>query len=89
MLRSMNRSAVAGFLARDFDASARMKAEHWAAAYAARGPLATLEASDALRAHMRAIRPDWPTEEERENDLAHHVAERRLLERIAHGLARR
>jgi len=85
----MDRSAIAAFLARDFQASARLKAEHWAAEYRSRGPIATLEASDALREHMRAIRPGWPTAEDREEDLAHHVAERRLFERIAHGLARR
>ena len=87
MLRAMDRADVAAYMARDFESSAESKAAHWARAYRARGPIATLEVSDALRAHMRSVRPDWPTPEDREADFSHHVAERRLLERIAHALA--
>jgi hypothetical protein len=85
----MDRAAISSFLSRDFAGAERLKRAHWAALYRAEGPSATLAGSDALRAHMRTIRPDWPSAAEMADDLAHHVAERRLFERIAHGLARR
>ena len=58
------------------------KHEHWARELA-RNPLATFEASQALWVHMRQINPNWPTEAEREEDLAHHVALKRAIDRAA------
>ena len=46
-------------------------------------PLATFEASQALWIHMRQINPDWPTEAERQEDLAHHIALKRMIDRAA------
>jgi hypothetical protein len=57
---------------------------HWAAEFAARGPASALAASRALWEHMRAVRPDWPTEADRARDLEQHLALRRLLDRAAH-----
>jgi hypothetical protein len=57
--------------------------EHWARELGARGPGATLEASQALWAHMRRVRPDWPTEADRRADLAHHVALKQAIDRAA------
>jgi hypothetical protein len=57
--------------------------DHWARERAARGPLATLEVSQSLWAHMRLVRPDWPTETDRRADLAHHVALKQALDRAA------
>jgi hypothetical protein len=61
--------------------------EHWAREFAARGPLATFEASQALWAHMRCVRPEWPTEEDRRADLAHHIALKQALDRAASAIA--
>jgi len=41
------------------------------------------EASQALWAHMRSIRPDWPTETDRSADLAHRVALKQAIDRTA------
>jgi hypothetical protein len=32
---------------------------------------------------MRLLRPDWPSDEERRLDLAHHLELKRALERVA------
>jgi hypothetical protein len=32
---------------------------------------------------MRLVRSDWPTAEERRDDLAHHVALKRAIDRAA------
>ena len=58
------------------------KAAHWARELS-RNPLATFEASQALLVHMRRMNPDWPSEAERREDLAHHVALKRLIDRAA------
>lgn len=71
------------FVRRDWAAVAQLKGEHWAREFAARGPVATLEASVALWRHMRAVRPDWPTAQERRDDLAHHIALKRAIDRAA------
>ena len=59
-----------------------LKQEHWARELSA-NPLATFEASQALWVHMRQINPDWPTEAERREDLAHHVELKRAIDRAA------
>lgn len=60
---------------------ARRLAEH--------GPDAALRVTHALWLHMRCLRPDWPTEEDRAEDLANHVALRRILDRAGRALAGR
>lgn len=62
---------------------AALETDHWARELVTRGPLATLEASQALWAHMRRVRPDWPTEADRDADLAHHVALKQAIDRAA------
>jgi hypothetical protein len=49
----------------------------------AENPLATFEASQALWVHMRQINPDWPTDAERQEDLAHHILLKHLIDRAA------
>ncbi|MFL5417748.1 MAG: hypothetical protein ACJ78Y_17235 [Myxococcales bacterium] len=36
-----------------------------------------------LFAHARAVNPDWPSEREREADLAHHVELKRALSSVS------
>ena len=60
-----------------------LEQDHWARELAARGPLATLEASQALWAHMRRVRSDWPTAEDRRADLVHHTALKQAMDRAA------
>jgi hypothetical protein len=83
---------VRAFAQRDWRAAETLKGEHWAREFAARGSAATLEASAALSRHMRLVRPDWPSDEERRDDLAHHIALKRAIDcaaRVFVGIAPR
>ena len=64
------------------------KRSHWAREFAARGPVATIQAAHALFQHMRLVRPDWPSEDQRRADFAHHVELKRRIDRAAHAIAR-
>ena len=79
----MKREDLRAYAQRAWHVAERMKQEHWAREVAERGPLATFEASQALWEHMRILRPDWPSPEERREDLAHHVALKQLIDRTA------
>jgi len=62
------------------------KRRYWEEEFRRRGPQAAFEAAQALWAHMRMLRPDWPSDEERRVDLAHHLEQKRALERVAGAL---
>ncbi len=79
----MNPEDLRAYARRNWRAAEMRKREHWAREVAERGPLATFEASQALWEHMRRLRPDWPSPEERRADLAHHVALKRALDLAA------
>ena len=79
----MKREDLRAYAQRAWHVAETLKQEHWAREVAERGPLATFEASQALREHMRALRPDWPSPDERRADLAHHVALKQLIDRAA------
>ena len=79
----MKREDLRAYAQRAWHAAETLKQEHWAREVAEPGPLVTFEASQALWEHMRALRPDWPTPEERRADLAHHVALKQLIDRAA------
>jgi hypothetical protein len=74
---------VRAYAARGWHLAALLEREHWAREVAERGPLATFVASEALRQHMCQVRPDWPSERERQEDLAHHIALKRAIDRAA------
>jgi len=67
---------------------AAAKREHWASLHRARGPAATVAASQALWQHMRRLRPDWPTARDRAVDLAHHLELKRKIDAAADVCAR-
>jgi hypothetical protein len=71
------------FLRRPWGALASLEREHWAREFARRGPAATLEVSRLLWEHMRRVRPDWPSDAERRQDLVHHIALKRAIDRAA------
>lgn len=74
---------VRAFARRDWQAADALKREHWSREFAGRGPAATLEAAGALWQHMRLVRPDWPSDQDRRDDLAHHIALKRAIDRAA------
>jgi len=63
------------------------KRTYWAKQYSEGTYRRTLEASHALYEHVRRIRPDFPTDRERAEDLTHHVALKRLLDQASRALA--
>jgi hypothetical protein len=67
---------------RPWPAAEARKQAHWARELSD-NPLATFEASQALWIHMRQINPNWPTDAERQEDLAHHIALKRMIDRAA------
>lgn len=79
----MNRDDVRAYARRPWHLGTSRERDHWARERAERGPLATFEAAQALLIHMRRVRPDWPTEVDRQADLADHLALKRALDRTA------
>jgi hypothetical protein len=79
----VNPADLRAYARRDWRAAEIRKREYWAREVAERGPLATFLASQALWEHMRRLRPDWPSPEERRADLAHHIALKHALDRAA------
>ena len=82
----MDAADAQAFLRRPWDFMAALEREHWAREFARRGPAATLEVSRVLWEHMRRIRPDWPSDAERRQDLAHHVALKGAIDRADRAL---
>jgi len=76
------------YLEREWAATEALKRAHWAREFAVRGPQATIEAAHALFQHMRLVRPDWPSEDQRREDFAHHVELKERIDRAARAFAR-
>jgi C4-dicarboxylate transporter DctM subunit len=84
--RTVREDEVRAYASRGWEDAARLEQDHWVAELE-RNPLATFEASQALWVHMRQVDPAWPGDEERAEDLAHHLAVKRALDRAAGALA--
>ncbi len=85
----MNSDAIRRYAGRPWAMIEAARQEYRARQLAEHGPEAALRAAHALWLHMRSVRPGWPTAAERKEDLAHHVALRRILDRAGRVLARR
>jgi hypothetical protein len=79
----MEREDLRAYAQRAWHVAEALKQEHWVREVAERGSLVTFEASQALWEHMRSLRPDWPSPEERHEDLAHHITLKQLIDRAA------
>lgn len=71
------------YVDRGWAAARTLKQEHWAREFREHGSEATVEAALALREHMRLVNPDWPSESDRRDDLAHHVVLKRAIDGAA------
>lgn len=85
----MDAESLRRFARRDWEAMAASKTAYWAERLRETGGHPTWDAGQAMLAHARAVRPDFPTEDERRRDLASHVSLRERLDRAAHVLTRR
>lgn len=77
--------AIRAFARRDRAAVAAAKRAWWAA----QDPDVAVRAAGALWEHVRRLRPEWPTDRDRAEDLAHHVELKRRLDRAARAVPRR
>ncbi|MFP3940865.1 MAG: hypothetical protein ACLF0P_11205, partial [Thermoanaerobaculia bacterium] len=59
-----------------------LEVDHWRRRKAERGPGEGLRIAEELRAHVLAVRPDWPTEADRAEDLAVHARLAAELRRV-------
>lgn len=79
----MRREDLIEFATRDRTVLAGLKAGYWGDRRRERGAAEGLRAADELRKHMRNLRSDWPSPEERDADLATHVRVGEMLRRVA------
>ena len=79
---TMRDDDLRAYAARQWSIAQASELDHWAHELAA-NPLATFEASQALWVYMRQMNPDWPTDAERREDLAHHVEVKQMIDRAA------
>ena len=85
---AVDQQALRDFASRDWSSVASTKTAHWAQMHR-ENPRAVWDSAQALLAHVRRLRPDFPTDEEREADLRDHLALRSRLDRAAHAFSRR
>jgi len=83
----MEPADLRAFARRNRTAVEALKREHWARQFQEHGGQATLRAGHELYEYARRVRPDIPTERDRAEDLAHHIALKRLLDRASRALA--
>jgi hypothetical protein len=69
------------YVRRDWTMLQRAKHEFWLKRRS-RPAVDALQVADALRAQVRAVRPDWPTPSARAADLAAHVRLTEILGRV-------
>jgi hypothetical protein len=83
IVRTMDRAAFQTYAERDWATFERLLFRERAAKFRKEGPRATIRASRELWKFARSLRRAWPPERARAADLAHHVAFKRRLDRIA------
>lgn len=65
-------AALRDFIERDWSSPTHDKERYWRDYKREHGPAAGIRIADELRRQVLAARPDWPSEREREQDLATH-----------------
>lgn len=82
ILHSMRKEDLIAFATRDWKAIAALKRSRWATLKSRMTPAEALEVGDQLREHMKALQPDWPTKEQRQEDMAVHIRVSESLRRV-------
>ena len=77
----MRKEDLIAFARRDWNAIAALKRRRWTEEKSRMSPAEALSVGDELRHHVSALR-DWPTEEERLEDLASHIRLSEMLRRV-------
>lgn len=81
--------SIRRFARRDWAAVADSDREYWAQRFDAAGGMETFRIGQQLFEHARRLCPEWPTNQERADDLAHHVEIAGKLARAADVVCRR
>lgn len=76
----MNASDLRSYMERDWSLVRTTKEHYWAEHGA--DPQAAWSLADELRQHVRDLRPDWPSDAAREEDLAVHARVAADLRRV-------
>lgn len=79
----MDRDDLREFARRDWSAVATSKARFWHELKASRSAVEVLRVTDRMRTHAQRLRPDWPTRQERLDDLAVHQRVGEALRAVA------
>ena len=58
------------------------KEAYWAAGKAGMTPLEALQLADDLRAHVKSLRPEWPSAADRDADIELHSRVAEMLRRV-------
>jgi hypothetical protein len=74
-------SGIKEYVNRDWAMVRQSKEDHWRELLEQKGASEFLRALDRLRDHMKLLHPDWPTAEERADDLRSHIRVAELLRR--------
>lgn len=82
----MDPASIRAFAQRTRGEVEREKRAYWAKQHAEGSYRRTVDASHALYEYVRRIRPDFPTDRDRTEDLAHHVDLKRLLDQASRAL---
>ncbi len=69
----VNRDDLLAFVRRDWQQLAQAKSEYWRTLKQSMTPDDVLALGDRLRQHARTMRPDWPSQSGRAEDLAVHI----------------
>jgi hypothetical protein len=79
----MIREDIVRFATRDWRAVEEGKAAYWADWKRRMSPAEVLHLGENLRRHVLTVRPDWPSEPEREQDRATHARVTEALRAVA------
>lgn len=79
----MNRDSLRQFARRDWSAVATSKARHWRALKNDRSAADVLAIADRMRVHAQLVRPEWPTPQQRLDDVRVHQRVGEALRAVA------
>lgn len=79
----MEREDVLAFVNRDWEAARKLKEDHWVGSKRGLTPREILKQGEDLWRHTRTVRPEGPSEAERQADLENHARVSRLLRSVA------
>lgn len=85
----MDPDDIRAYARRDRSELQRLKRQRGADLIRDGGTDAAFRAVWALYEHVRTLRPDWPDEQQRAEDLQHHIRLKQLLDRASRALADR